>query len=98
MPIYIFVFPAGFLESLDDFYILSSGLILLQTTNSVYNKTLLKLVVPQSLLAWQRVRVANMMANGGREWAEIFSKYNSGKWPRRATFKHVHLFRFRVSQ
>ncbi|XP_004693314.2 PREDICTED: phospholipase B-like 1 [Condylura cristata] len=70
----------GFLESLDDFYILSSGLVLLQTTNSVYNKTLLKYVVPQSLLAWQRVRVANMMANGGKEWAEIFMKYNSGTY------------------
>lgn len=70
----------GFLESLDDFYILSNGLILLQTTNSVYNKTLLKYVVPESLLAWQRVRVANMMANGGREWAQIFSKYNSGTY------------------
>lgn len=70
----------GFLESLDDFYILSSGLILLQTTNSVYNKTLLKQVVPKTLLAWQRVRVANMMAEGGKEWAQIFSKHNSGKW------------------
>ncbi|XP_004845893.1 phospholipase B-like 1 [Heterocephalus glaber] len=70
----------GFLESLDDFYILSSGLILLQTTNSVYNKTLLKLVMPESLLAWQRVRVANMMADGGKNWAEIFSKYNSGTY------------------
>ncbi|XP_007942662.2 phospholipase B-like 1 [Orycteropus afer afer] len=70
----------GFLESLDDFYILSSGLILLQTTNSVFNKTLLKQVVPQSLLAWQRVRVANMMADGGRMWGEIFSKYNSGTY------------------
>ncbi|XP_023597361.1 phospholipase B-like 1 isoform X1 [Trichechus manatus latirostris] len=70
----------GFLESLDDFYILSSGLILLQTTNSVFNKTLLKQVVPQSLLAWQRVRVANMMANDGRMWAETFSKYNSGTY------------------
>lgn len=70
----------GFLESLDDFYILSSGLILLQTTNSVYNKTLLKLVVPETLLAWQRVRVANMMAQGGKDWAEIFSKYNSGTY------------------
>ncbi|XP_048191210.1 phospholipase B-like 1 [Perognathus longimembris pacificus] len=70
----------GFLESLDDFYILSSGLILLQTTNSVYNKTLLKFVVPESLLAWQRVRVANMMASSGQEWAEIFSKYNSGTY------------------
>lgn len=70
----------GFLESLDDFYILSSGLILLQTTNSVYNKTLLKLVVPETLLAWQRVRVANMMAQGGKEWSQLFSMYNSGKW------------------
>ncbi|KAF6121026.1 phospholipase B domain containing 1 [Phyllostomus discolor] len=70
----------GFLVSLDDFYILSSGLVLLQTTNSVYNKTLLKLVTPQSLLAWQRVRVANMMASDGRQWAEIFSKYNSGTY------------------
>uniref|UniRef100_A0A4W2HF92 Phospholipase B-like n=1 Tax=Bos indicus x Bos taurus TaxID=30522 RepID=A0A4W2HF92_BOBOX len=71
----------GFLESLDDFYLLSSGLVLLQTTNSVYNKTLLQHVVPQSLLAWQRVRVASMMANNGKQWAEVFSKYNSGYWP-----------------
>ncbi|KAM5174694.1 phospholipase B-like 1 [Callospermophilus lateralis] len=70
----------GFLESLDDFYILSSGLVLLQTTNSVYNKTLLKEVIPESLLAWQRVRVANMMASDGKMWADIFSKYNSGTY------------------
>uniref|UniRef100_A0AAA9RUV4 Phospholipase B-like n=1 Tax=Bos taurus TaxID=9913 RepID=A0AAA9RUV4_BOVIN len=70
----------GFLESLDDFYLLSSGLVLLQTTNSVYNKTLLQHVVPQSLLAWQRVRVASMMANNGKQWAEVFSKYNSGTY------------------
>ncbi|VTJ52204.1 phospholipase B-like 1 [Marmota monax] len=70
----------GFLESLDDFYILSSGLVLLQTTNSVYNKTLLKEVIPESLLAWQRVRVANMMAYDGKMWADIFSKYNSGTY------------------
>lgn len=90
----IFVFPVGFLESLDDFYLLGSGLVLLQTTNSVYNKTLMKQVVPQSLLAWQRVRVANMMASGGKQWAEVFSKYNSGKWPCRITFRQVSLFRF----
>ena len=98
MLICIFVSPIGFLESLDDFYILSSGLILLQTTNSVYNKTLLKLVVPQSLLAWQRVRVANMMANDGRQWAEIFSSHNSGKWPAEVAFQHVRMFGLRVNQ
>lgn len=87
-----FVVPIGFLESLDDFYILSSGLILLQTTNSVYNKTLLKLVVPETLLAWQRVRVANMMAEGGKDWAEIFSKYNSGKWFCSLILRHALAF------
>ncbi|CAK6443646.1 unnamed protein product [Pipistrellus nathusii] len=70
----------GFLVSLDDFYILSSGLVMLQTTNSVYNKTLRKLVTPESLLAWQRVRLANMMASDGEQWAQIFSKYNSGTY------------------
>lgn len=97
MLICTFVFPVGFLESLDDFYILSSGLILLQTTNSVYSKTLLKLLTPQSLLAWQRVRVANMMASDGKQWAEIFANYNSGKWPCRVTFRHVPMFRVHVN-
>lgn len=82
----LFVSPAGFLVSLDDFYILSSGLVMLQTTNSVYNKTLRKLVTPESLLAWQRVRLANMMASDGEQWAQIFSKYNSGERPCRVTF------------
>uniref|UniRef100_A0A8B9U2V8 Phospholipase B-like n=1 Tax=Anas zonorhyncha TaxID=75864 RepID=A0A8B9U2V8_9AVES len=70
----------GFLVSLDDFYILGSGLIMLQTTNSVFNQTLIKQVVPESLFAWQRVRIANMMADGGKAWAETFSRCNSGTY------------------
>lgn len=66
--------------SLDDFYILGSGLVMLQTTNSVFNETLLKQVVPESLFAWQRVRIANMMAEDGKTWAETFSRCNSGKY------------------
>uniref|UniRef100_A0A6J0TBU9 Phospholipase B-like n=1 Tax=Pogona vitticeps TaxID=103695 RepID=A0A6J0TBU9_9SAUR len=70
----------GFLVSLDDFYILGSGLIMLQTTNSVYNYSLLRQVVPESLFAWQRVRIANMMADSGKTWAQIFEKQNSGTY------------------
>ncbi|KAM8930690.1 phospholipase B-like 1 [Pelodytes ibericus] len=70
----------GFLESLDDFYILSSGLVVLQTTNAIYNMSLFKDVVPYSLLAWQRVRIANMMADSGKVWGEIFSRHNSGTY------------------
>lgn len=70
----------GFLMSLDDFYLLGSGLVMVQTTNGIYNHSLFKLVTPQSLLAWQRVRVSNMMARDGKEWASVFSKYNSGTY------------------
>ena len=72
---YIFI---GFLESLDDFYLLSSGMVMLQTTNSIFNVSLYELVKPQSLLAWQRVRVANMMSHSGREWAMNLAEQNSG--------------------
>lgn len=51
---------------------------MLQTTNNIFNESLYKFVQPQSLLAWQRVRVANMMANSGKQWAEVFGQYNSG--------------------
>ena len=64
--------------SLDDYYQLSSGLVLLQTTNAVINSQLFDLVTPQSLFAWQRVRVANMMAHSGSEWYNVFRMYNSG--------------------
>ena len=64
--------------SLDDYYQLSSGLVMLQTTNHIYNTRLYDLVIPQSLFAWQRVRVANMMAHSGREWYNVVRMYNSG--------------------
>ena len=45
----------GLLSSLDDFYLMgSSGLALVQTTNSIFNMDLYKLVTPESALAWQR--------------------------------------------
>ena len=59
------------------FYFIS-GLIMLQTTNSMFNHSLLKYVSPESLLAWHRVRLANLMAHDGQEWAEVYEQYNSG--------------------
>ncbi|KAK7939393.1 hypothetical protein WMY93_002719 [Mugilogobius chulae] len=70
----------GFLVSLDDFYLLGSGLMMTQTTNNVFNTTLFKLITPESLLAWQRVRLAHSLATTGEEWADIFSLYNSGTY------------------
>jgi len=69
----------GLLSSLDDFYMNSpSQLGMVQTTNNVFNKDLYKLVKPESLFAWQRVRGANLLANTGEEWVEVIRADNSG--------------------
>ncbi|ESO88915.1 hypothetical protein LOTGIDRAFT_205711 [Lottia gigantea] len=84
----------GFLISVDDFYILSSKMVMLQTTNNLFNKTLYKYCKPESLLAWHRVRIANMMANSGKQWAVSFSRYNSGTYNNQymiVDLKNIHL-------
>ncbi|KAK3755109.1 hypothetical protein QZH41_017929, partial [Actinostola sp. cb2023] len=62
----------GLISSLDDFYIMDSGLVLLETTYNVFNTSLFEHVQPQSLLAWQRVRLCQTlwreMAKNGREY------------------------------
>ena len=59
----------GLLESLDDFYMLwHSGMAMVQTSNNVFDHTLLELVTPRSLLAWQRVRIASAVARSGSGW------------------------------
>jgi len=72
------VHAAGLVQSLDDFYQLDSKLVMLQTTNEIFDAELYDQVSPHSLLAWQRVRVANMMSDSGREWYSKVRKYNSG--------------------
>ncbi|PWA21883.1 hypothetical protein CCH79_00015658 [Gambusia affinis] len=70
----------GFLMSLDDFYLLGSGLLMTQTSIGVFNASLLSGLSPHRLLAWQRVRLANGLARSGAEWAQLFSRYNSGTY------------------
>lgn len=71
----------GSIFSGDDFYILSSGLVTLETTIGNSNPALWKFVQPAgSVLEWLRNIVANRLASTGKEWAEIFSKYNSGTY------------------
>ena len=54
----------GYLESLDDFYMMDSGLGMVQTSNGVMNNSLYDLIKPQSLLAWQRVRAVSVETLG----------------------------------
>ena len=70
----------GYLESLDDFYVMNSGLAMLQTTNGIPNTTLYDYVTSDSLYAWQRVRIANALSKTGEEWYKNVANQNSGTY------------------
>lgn len=85
-------YPA-MLESLDDFYMMDSGLGMVQTSNNILNQSLLDLITPQSLLAWQRVRIANAYARTGPEWHQIFKQHASGTYVNQYMVVNFNLFR-----
>ena len=66
--------------STDDFYYLDSNLIVMETTNNVFNKTLFENINPQTLLTWVRTIIANRLASSAEEWTNIFKKENSGTY------------------
>ncbi|XP_050408121.1 putative phospholipase B-like 2 isoform X1 [Patella vulgata] len=71
----------GYLYSSDDYYITSARMIVMETTNPTNNLTLFHGLKPEGIvMEGIRNQVANRMANSGLEWAQIFSKYNSGTY------------------
>ncbi|XP_029778050.1 putative phospholipase B-like 2 [Suricata suricatta] len=71
----------GTLFSCDDFYIVGSGLVTLETTIGNRNPALWKYVQPQGcVLEWVRNIVANRLALDGDSWTDIFQKFNSGTY------------------
>ncbi len=70
----------GSLSSIDDFYYLESKLLVMETTNLIFNFTLYKDVSANSLLTWVRVMIANRLASSAEEWTNIFKKENSGTY------------------
>lgn len=55
---------------------MSTGLVVMETTNDVFNGSLYDLVVPQSLLSWTRAVTANTIARTGPAWGDMFGWYN----------------------
>lgn len=71
----------GFVSSSDDFYVLDSGLVVIETTVNVLDERLFDKVDPgASVLAWIRNLVANRVAATGAEWARVFALQNSGTY------------------
>lgn len=70
----------GFLWSLDDWYITSNGLVVMETTNTDYTEQHIEGLVVNSVLSWMRGMAANWLAETPGEWAHIFSMHNSGTY------------------
>ena len=68
----------GQLYSGDDFYSLSSGLTVQETTNSLYKKSTAELIQPLCVLTWARTILANRLAIDGPSWVKWFEPFNSG--------------------
>jgi len=72
-------YPAS-ISSTDDYYITDSQLVVIETTNTVFNASLYKAVTPQALLCWMRTVVANRFTANGKDWVNTFARYNSGTY------------------
>jgi len=71
----------GSLYSGDDFYLLSSGLVVQETTIGIYNATVYKVEIkPDTVPEWVRNIVANRLASTGAQWGDIFTRHNSGTY------------------
>jgi len=71
----------GTILSVDDFYLMSSGLAVTETTIGNNNASLYKTLTPTGIvLSWIRVMVASRLATSAQSWADIFKKRNSGTY------------------
>jgi hypothetical protein len=70
----------GTLTSIDDFYVINTQLVVLETTIGNSNVDLWKYVTTSTNLYWVRNMVANRLSVTGKNWAKWFSMHNSGTY------------------
>lgn len=68
----------GDLNSKDDFYILSNGMSIIETSLEIFNLELFKNLSPKTIPKWIRNNISNRLAKNNTDWINIFFKYNSG--------------------
>ncbi|GAB6033388.1 Putative phospholipase B-like 2 [Chamberlinius hualienensis] len=82
----------GSVQSIDDYYLISSGLTTLETTLEIYNDSLLQFIQPDSVMEAFRVMSANRLAENGENWTNIFIKFNSGTYNNQWMIVNYNLF------
>ena len=75
----------AYLASIDDYYITGSQLVVLETTNDIFNATLYEEIAATNgtgvVMTWIRSIVANALGNSGASWVENFAYLQSGTYP-----------------
>lgn len=61
----------------DDFFINEHKLVIMETTNEIFNQTLYRYLTSETVPYWLRVQVANRATNGP-QWHALFGRYNNG--------------------
>ena len=73
----LILISTGVAMSLDDFYLISSGLAATETTLFVYDQELFRnLTIEDSVYEPIRVMVSNRLAKNGSDWTNIFQQHN----------------------
>ncbi len=70
----------GFLNSFDDFYVTGANLVVLETTNEIFDHDVYDSAKPQSMFVWARAVIANRVSNDGQTWVNTFKRFNSGTY------------------
>eukprot|EP01117_Protostelium_nocturnum_P005086 TRINITY_DN183_c0_g1_i1.p1 TRINITY_DN183_c0_g1~~TRINITY_DN183_c0_g1_i1.p1 ORF type:complete len:521 (-),score=165.39 TRINITY_DN183_c0_g1_i1:104-1666(-) len=70
----------GAIPSNDDYFLTSQNMVIMETTNNVYNMSLYQYVTPQTVPYFIRIMIANRMASSGEEWKKVMTLYNSGTY------------------
>ncbi|CAG2104490.1 unnamed protein product, partial [Medioppia subpectinata] len=84
----------GFIFSGDDYYVLSSKLVVQETTNHNYNQSLYQHIRADNILfEFIRNVVANRLADSGKEWTDLFAQYNSGTYNNQFMIVDYKLFK-----
>ena len=66
--------------------------MVLETTNHIYDFSILRDLSPATVPSWLRVRTANLLASNGSAWVDSFRRYNSGTYNNQARDPGTELF------
>ncbi|EFJ48982.1 hypothetical protein VOLCADRAFT_90360 [Volvox carteri f. nagariensis] len=85
----------GQISSADDWYMLGNGLVVTETSLDTYDRNRYNAsygCTTSSLLSWQRVLAANLLAVDGPSWAELAASYNGGTYNNQYLIVNLNLF------